>query len=211
MNDFDDNALGAGVPLPPASAPDSSVSPAVSISTALIPVRPQAGRTPLTLEKLTRMKEMYMGFETLDVIAETLHMSTKSVARQVHKQRANSLTWAQVREEQRRLVSESIMSNSSHLLQQATDKSIRLLHIGLTNFHRQATIDPSSVELKDLEKIAGIAERLDRLNRLAAGKATSIVSLASGEATPKEITDKIISEDPFTNAEFSEVKDADKG
>lgn len=207
MNDFDDNSLGAGVPLS-ASEPDSSVSPAEAPvpSTALIPRPPQSpGRTPLTLEKLTRMKEMYMGFETLDVIAETLHMSTKSVARQVHKQRANSLTWAQVREEQRRLVSESIMSNSSHLLQQATDKSIRLLHIGLTNFHRQATIDPSSVELKDLEKIASIAERLDRLNRLSSGRATQIHALLPGEVASKEQTDKIISDDPFTHeGEFSD-------
>ncbi len=183
------------------------------VSTALIPVRPQqVGRTPLTLEKLTRLKELFFGFETIDVIAETLHMSSKSVARQVHKPRANGLTWAQVREEQRRLVSESIISNSAHLLQQATDKSFRLLHIGLTNFHRQATIDPTSVELKDLEKIAGIAERLDRLNRLAAGKATSNFAILAGEVTSKEQTDKIIAADPFTashEGEFSEVKNED--
>ena len=154
------------------------------------------------------MKEMYMGFETLDVISETLHVSHKTVSRQIHKPRGNGLSWAQVREEQRRLVSESIISNSSHLLQQATDKSIRLLHIGLTEFHRQAILDPASVELKDLDKIAGIAERLDRLNRLSSGKATSIHSLVPGEVTSKEQTDAIIKADPFTTTHEGEFKES---
>ncbi len=207
MSDFDNTPLdGTVLPLSPVAS-DSSEAPAVTESQALIPVRPHAGRGPLTLEKISRMKEMYMGFETLDVIADAIEVSPKTVARQVHKPRMNGLTWAQVREEQRRLVSESIMTNSSHLLQQATDKSIRLLHIGLTEFHRKAVLNPNSVELKDLEKVASIAERLDRLNRLSTGRATSIHSLVQGEMAAKSATDAIIKADPFTNADFSEVKD----
>ncbi len=206
MSDFDNTELGgAELPLSPV-APDSSAGPAVVESKALIPVRPRSGRAALTLEKLSRMKEMYFQYETMDTISVTLQVSVKTVHRQIHRMRSTGLSWAMSRQEQQRISTDSIMSNSGHLLKQASDKSIRLLHIGLQEFHKRAVLDPSSLTLSALKDIAAIAERLEHMNRLDTGKPTSIHSLVSGEPIAKSQTDKILAADPFTNADFSEVE-----
>lgn len=194
--------------LPTVTTERPSTVPAVLTSSASAPsVRKRGGRPVLTLERLSRLKDMYMSFETFETIADTLTMSVKTIHRHVHKPRESGLSWAQARGEQQRIMAESVMVNSSHLLGQASDKAIRILHLSLAAYHKTALLDPSAIELKDLEKIANIAEKLDKLSRLDTGRPTSIHGLSPGEPVSKDRTDAILKADPFTVAEFSEVKD----
>lgn len=160
----------------------------------------------LTLERLTRLKEMYMGFETFETIASTLSMSVKTIHRHAHKPRESGLSWAQTRGENQRIMAESVLVNSTHLLHQTNDKAIRILHLGLNAVHKRILLDPDALELKDLEKIASIAEKLDKLSRLDTGRPTAIHGLSQSEPVSKERTDAIIKADPFTIAEFEEVE-----
>lgn len=179
-------------------------------SVALIP-RARGGRpVALTIDTVTRMRELYYSFDTIETIAAALGCSPRTVARQIHKPRSTGLSWAQNRAEQQRLMSESIVSSGAALVQKASDRSIRLLYIGLEAYHKRALLDADSIDLKDLAIIAGIAEKLDKLSRLDGGKATTIVGMAVGEAITKEKIDSISKQDPFTtDAEFSESKDSD--
>lgn len=160
--------------------------------------KPSTGRPrAFTSAEIGRLKELYFNYEPIDTICKILRVSHKTVYRHIGKTRGNGLTWREMRDQNSRQIAEITMENSSHLLKSMTDRSLRLLHLGIEHMHKQFSLDPESLNIRDLERVASIAEKVDRLNRLSDGQATGIMGMIPGEALTQIRAQSIIRSDPF--------------